>query len=243
MCGLPLGIHLSLFLIFLSSRTLLSLPGVWQPLGLFDDRISHRKEVSSIVCEACFRQATAPLHSMATIVGDTGRCVVPNTLPRRPESFLALYYGHQASLNKYRGTTGQFVDLTRLSSEKLLSQVSEQNSFLRSEKKGMVSYSSLSPHTHFIFAPSPTPQSAVKGRSNKYANRKGEGDGTSRTTSTQSELEVSDGDDDSLLSDDISDSEAGSKGLQGVSLLEEKASNDDDGNRYFSLLPALLISL
>lgn len=77
---------------------------------------------------------------MATIVGDTGRCVVPNTLPRKPESFLSLYYGHQASLNKYRGTTGQNVDLTLLSSEKLLSQVSEQNSFLRSERKGLVNF-------------------------------------------------------------------------------------------------------
>jgi hypothetical protein len=75
---------------------------------------------------------------MATVIGDTGRCVVPNTLPRRPESFLAIYYGYQAMVNKYRGTTGQQVDLTLLSSEKLLSQVSEQNSFLRSEKKGMV---------------------------------------------------------------------------------------------------------
>lgn len=94
--------------------------------------------MSSLLCEACFRQATAPLHAIATVIGDTGRCVVPNTLPRKPDSFLAIYYGHQASLNRYNGTTGQLVDVTKLSSEKLLSQVSEQNSFLRSEKKGMV---------------------------------------------------------------------------------------------------------
>jgi hypothetical protein len=116
--------------------------GGWQPLGLFDERVGYRKEVSSVLCEACFRQATAPLHCMATVMGDTGRCVVPNTLPRRPESFLAIYYGYQAMIHKYRGTTGQNVDLNQLSSEKLLLQVSEQNSFLRSEKKGMVRCSS-----------------------------------------------------------------------------------------------------
>lgn len=69
----------------------------------------------------------------------------------------------------------------------------------------------------------------MRGRSNKYANRKGEADGTSRTTSTQSELEVSD--DESMVSD-LSESEAGArKDLHGLSLLEEKSTNSDDGNR------------
>ena len=119
MCGLPLG--------------------VWQPLGLFDERVGQRKDLSSIICEACFRQVTSPLSVMSMIIGDTGRCVVPNTLSNRPDSFLSIYYGSQAALNKFRGTTGQLVSLQLLSSDKLLSQVSEQNSFLRSEKKGMVS--------------------------------------------------------------------------------------------------------
>lgn len=58
----------------------------------------------------------------------------------------------------------------------------------------------------------------MRGRSNKYANKKGDGDGTSRTTSTQSELEVSD--DDSVVSD-ISESDASTKGiLHGVNLLD-----------------------
>lgn len=118
MCGLPLG--------------------VWQPLGLFDERVACRKDLSSILCEACFRQVTTPLSSMSMVIGDTGRCVVPNTLSKRPDSFLSIYYGSQAALNKFRGTTGQFVGLHLLSSDKLISQVSEQNSFLRSEKKGMV---------------------------------------------------------------------------------------------------------
>jgi hypothetical protein len=72
------------------------------------------------------------------------------------------------------------------------------------------------------------PKSAVRGRSNKYANKKGDGDGTSLTTSTQSELEVSD--DESMISD-ISGSELGGKNaLHGVSLLDEK-SNQDEANR------------
>lgn len=120
MCGLPLG--------------------VWQPLGLFDERVAHRKDLSSFVCEACFRQMTTKLSTASMVIGDTGRCVVPNTPSRRPESFLSIYYGSSAALNKFRGTTGQLVGLHLLSSEKLLSQVSEQNSFLRSEKKGMVSF-------------------------------------------------------------------------------------------------------
>jgi hypothetical protein len=73
----------------------------------------------------------------------------------------------------------------------------------------------------------------VRGRSNKYANKKGDGDGTSHTTSTQSELEVSD--DESLVSD-ISGSDLGAKnGLQGIYLLEEK-SNHDEANRRVSPL-------
>lgn len=67
--------------------------GGWQPLGIYDTRLSLRENLPCVLCETCFRQILAnPLMSEGSYVA-VKRCVVPMTEPEPPTSFGSVFYG------------------------------------------------------------------------------------------------------------------------------------------------------
>eukprot|EP00607_Mallomonas_marina_P008531 CAMPEP_0182418460 /NCGR_PEP_ID=MMETSP1167-20130531/2886_1 /TAXON_ID=2988 /ORGANISM="Mallomonas Sp, Strain CCMP3275" /LENGTH=624 /DNA_ID=CAMNT_0024592675 /DNA_START=493 /DNA_END=2367 /DNA_ORIENTATION=- len=68
--------------------------GGWQPMGLFEKRLSHRENLPSILCETCYRQIICSPLECDRICTHTNRCVVPMTEPEPPFSFSSVFYGH-----------------------------------------------------------------------------------------------------------------------------------------------------
>jgi hypothetical protein len=124
------------------------LAGVWQPLGLFDSRLSHRQDMPYVLCEGCFRQATSSLSGLGSIMGDIGRCVVSDVAAVRPKSFLGIYYGRKAEKNEFKGTTGEHVKIDMLDSLSTHNLLTKNNSFMRNDKTNEV----MNDYHMYVFA-------------------------------------------------------------------------------------------